>query len=698
MPDLSRGDVEEHARNAGRIADDHMALPSIDALGDPVIAVDMSGILRYGNERASEVLGWDASVLGQSVLDLVHPDDLNIVLASLATVGDKPYGQLLQIRARHGRGTWIHFELRGSKQTLGGDDLIVLIARETNERHQLDFDQGDVAVLRSVMNNMNGMVALMTEDGRVRSINGAVTRLLGHDPEVIRNQGFLSFLHADDREQVLDVVLALAPDTTVDFEARLVGADGTHHVCEFTVNNLLDDPVVDSYVVSARIATSLVDARNRVDFLAGHDSRTGLLNRDGFMRAADDLMTDGGGLGLMIIDLVQFRSINELYGEPVGDAVLSAVAERIDQIRWPDLITARFGGDEFVMAVRSASGAAIEMLRERVRRDVARSLVIDDHEVHIAIRTATAFEAQPQALDSLLVSASNELMSIKRHADPESGGISFDAINERRAQLDQLRSAIANGEIQPFFQPIVDADGMVQAVEALVRWVHPVRGVLGVSDILPLAQMAGLAEAVDDRVLEMALRFAVRLDDAGHGDVEVHVNVDPKVVSQPSFGRSFLDLCRHLGARPGQIVVEITETDLLAPGALSLANMNTLRRAGTHVSIDDFGTGYSSLAHLLELPVDGVKIDRRFVAGIDLDSAATNLTTAILGLSDSLDLTCVAEGVEQPYQRDRLAERGCDLFQGWLFAAAAPADEMMQMLPRILPTIDDDAPRPAALS
>jgi EAL domain-containing protein (putative c-di-GMP-specific phosphodiesterase class I) len=216
-----------------------------------------------------------------------------------------------------------------------------------------------------------------------------------------------------------------------------------------------------------------------------------------------------------------------------------------------------------------------------------------------------------------------------------------------------------------------------------VRWVHPLRGVLGVGEILPLAQMAGLAEAVDDEVLERALQFAVRLAAAGHPEIEVHVNIDPKVMSRPAFGATFLERCRRAGADPTHLVVEITETDLLSPGAASLANMQKLRFAGIHVSIDDFGTGYSSLAHLLELPIDGVKIDRRFVAGIDIDPAATNLTTAILGLSDNLKLTCVAEGVEQPYQRERLAELGCTAFQGWLYSPAVAADELMAMLPRI---------------
>ncbi len=707
--DLSRDSVSgqhpsDRSRRLANAADAPLlaSIPSIDELGDPVLAINTSGVLRYANERASAVLGWDSvAVVGESVLPLVHPDDLNLVAASMETVTGKNYGKLLRIRARHGRGTWVNLELRAaiqkSKDSSDGEDLIVIVARDTTDRHQLDFDQGDVDMLRSVMNNMQGMVTLLSGDGRIRSINRAVTRMLGHDPELIQTEPYISYLHPDDRDRVLERVHAIPANASADFEARLLSSDGGHHVCELSVNNLLDDPVVKGYIVSGRIASALVDAREQVDFLALHDNRTGLLNRDGFLQAARAMMADGGGLGILVIDIVNFRSINELYGEPVGDAVISAVAERIENVRWPDLITARLGGDEFVMAIRSSNDAAIEMLRERVGRDVGQSIILEDHEVNFAIRTATAFDPAPRALDSLLVSASNKLMSIKRNTHSKSGGISFDAINERRVQLDQLRASLNSGEIQPFFQPIVDVRGTVTAVEALVRWVHPVRGVLGVGEILPLAQMAGLAEAVDDCVLEMALQFAHRLDQAGHGNIDVHVNVDPKMIASPSFGHSFLNRCAHLEARPEQIVVEITETDLLAPSTISLSNMNKLRRAGTHVSIDDFGTGYSSLAHLLELPVDGVKIDRRFVAGIDVDAAATNLTTAIIGLSNSLRITCVAEGVEQPYQRDRLFELGCQAFQGWLFSHAVPPDELLAMLPNIAATISDDAPRPIPL-
>jgi diguanylate cyclase (GGDEF)-like protein/PAS domain S-box-containing protein len=668
--------------------------PSVDGLGDPVFALSPDGTLLYANSMATEVLGWVADdVIGSSVMDLVHPSDVGLALASLQTVVTKRVGELITVRVRTDSGAWVYLELRGAHpvDVIGvdgtADDTIVVVARDVTDRHRLDFDQGDTGVLRAVMANMHGMVVLVDGNGLIRSINGAVTRLLGYDPELIRGRSIFDYLHPEDREHVLDTVRAVPPHGSITLDARLLMADDNgpneEITCEFTVNNLLDDPVVHSYVISAQIATALADARNRVNFIAEHDSRTGLLNRDGFMRNAEELIQQGGGLGVLIVDIVHFRSINELYGEPTGDAVLSAIADRIDKIRWPDLITARFGGDEFVLAVRASSQSAVEMLRERVRRDVSQPFVVGDHEVNFRIRTASSFDAQPEVLDSLLISASNELMASKRFSEAETTGISVDAINERRRQLDQLRHALANGEIRPFYQPIVDPVGKVIAVEALVRWVHPIRGVLGVSEILPLAQMAGLAEAVDDCVLDAALDFAVQLTEAGYGDTEVHINVDPKVIAQPAFGVSFLERCRRAGANPKQLVVEITETDLLAPGASSLANMQKLRFAGIHVSIDDFGTGYSSLAHLLELPVDGVKIDRRFVAGIDIDPAATNLTTAIIGLSESLRLGCVAEGVEQPYQRDRLVELGCSAFQGWLYSPAVAPDEMLAMMPRI---------------
>ncbi|MEO1056133.1 MAG: EAL domain-containing protein, partial [Actinomycetota bacterium] len=659
-------------------------------LPDPVIGIDRAGTLRYANLAAAEILEWNpADVIGTSVLQLIHPDDHALAVASLDTISTKSSGALLTVRARTGRATWRYLEVRGTYDAVA--DEIMLVARDVSDRHALELGRGDSELLRAVMANMHGMVLLVDAIGVISSINGAVTRLLGHDPERVDGRPIVDLFHPDDRERMVDALHRTDSHETTTVDGRLIAIDGDDMVCEFTINNLLDDPIVGSYVVTAQIATALADARDRVDFLAEHDNRTGLLNRDGFVRAAGELIAAGGGLGVLLVDIVQFRSINELYGEAAGDAVLAAVAERLDRVRIADPVTARVGGDQFVLAVRSASERAIQMMQERITRDVPRPVAVGDQQVTFSIRTAVAYEPHPQTLDALLIHATNELASARHRSEAETTQISRDALDERRAQLEQLRNALDDDQIQPFFQPIVRPDGSIAAVEALVRWVHPVRGVLGADAVLPLAQMAGLGATVDDVVIEKAMHFAARLERAGYGDVGVHINIDPKMIAHPSFGASFLDRCRRHHANPAQLVVEITENDLLAPGASSLANMQRLRFAGIHVSIDDFGTGYSSLSHLLELPVDGVKIDRRFVAGIDVDPAATNLTTAIIGLSDSLGLTCVAEGVEQPYQRDRLQAMGCRSFQGWLYSAAVSADEAMAMVPRIVPIEDQPA-------
>ena len=281
-------------------------------------------------------------------------------------------------------------------------------------------------------------------------------------------------------------------------------------------------------------------------------------------------------------------------------------------------------------------------------------------------------------------------MSAKQTPDNDSAGPTFESLLERRARLDNLHRALSNREIQPFFQPIVDPDGSITSVEALVRWVHPERGVLGVAEFLPLARMAGLAEAIDAHVLEKALEFATRLDQAGYSHVEIHVNVDPKVIGRGGFAARFLERCEQHGVAPSQMVIEITETDLLAPGEVSLENLSELRRAGTQVTIDDFGTGFSSLSHLMILPVDGVKIDKSFVAGLGTDTAATNLTRVILGLAQSLGLSAVAEGVEHASEYHELVSFGCTAFQGWRYSPAVHPDDLLELLPRITPADADD--------
>ncbi|MFK8025735.1 MAG: putative bifunctional diguanylate cyclase/phosphodiesterase [Ilumatobacter sp.] len=656
--------------------------PLLDELPDPVFAIGLDGTLRYVNQQVVDVLGWERDeVVGQPVLDLVHPDDLNIALASIATVGDKPIGDIITLRIRTGCGAWHQLELRGSMQDFDGERAAVVIARSTADRHRFALDQGEVATLRAVMSNMSSLVAMIEPDGRIRSVNDAVTRMLGHDPEFLPGRNMADLIHPDDRDVVFAAASSLDAVESVHLDARFLHDDGRWVTCEFTVKNLSDDPVVGAYIVSGEVAASLSAARERADYLAGHDQRTGLRNRDGFLRDARALLAVNSGLGVLIVDITRFRSINELYGDQVGDAVLAIVAERLDAIHWPELITAHFGGGEFLLAVRSTGSATIEMLRRRVERDLTTPVWIGDLEVRLSVRTATVFGADSPQLEPLLATVSSGLQRAKH--SQRSVQLDLDTVAQRRAEVEALHDAITDGQIQPFFQPIVTSDGTVVAAETLVRWVHPERGTLDAGSFLPLARMAGLADAIDELVLEGALGLTLRLGEMAIDQIEVHLNADPQSVGRDDYAQRFLELCDDQGVDPARFVVEITENDLLAPDAPTLASLNALRAAGTRVAIDDFGTGYSSLAHLLELPVDGLKIDRRFVAGMGRDAKAADLTRAIVALSSNLGLDCVAEGVEETVQRDWLTSVGCERLQGWLFARAMPGDEFLAMLPRV---------------
>jgi diguanylate cyclase (GGDEF)-like protein/PAS domain S-box-containing protein len=546
-----------------------------------------------------------------------------------------------------------------------------------------DLAQADLAVLRALMSSMSAMVVIIDHDDRISSINGAVTRLLGYDQESLVGANYMDVLDPDDRERILSIAREVTPDMPVQLDARLVCADGSTVLCDVTVADSKADPLVSGFVVTAQLSPALADARARITFLAQHDELTGLLNRSGFGEAASVLTEDGPGLGVLLVDIERFRALNELYGVAAGDEVLVEVASRLDRIRMPRTATARLSADEFAIAVGGATAATMEELRAEVMRVLGLPIRLGLDEVVITMTTVVVCDDDATLLPPVLAAAATEMTAAKRALDTEPHGVVRTSLDERRRQLEQLRAALADGSIRPFFQPIVRADGTIVAVEALARWLSPRRAERGVEEIFPIAHLAGLADAVDDQVLESSLELACKLTESEHGHIKVHVNVPPRLLAQQSFAFSFLSRCEAIGASPDQLVIEITETDLLAPDAASLDNLDRLRGAGTRVSIDDFGTGYSSLAHLLELPVDGVKIDQRFVAGLDVDPAATNLTTAIVSLSKSLRLDCVAEGVEQPYQAQRLVELGCSTFQGWLFARAVPAEEVLAMLPRI---------------
>jgi diguanylate cyclase (GGDEF)-like protein len=377
------------------------------------------------------------------------------------------------------------------------------------------------------------------------------------------------------------------------------------------------------------------------------------------------------------VDLDHLAQVNELLGDHVGDAVVRLAASRIVDVVDPRDVVARWDGDEFLV-VSTGTERALQALRRRVADALEPRYDIEGSEVAVDSKIALVVGMRDRPLDDLLSSASALLAETSAQRRGGSGVLP-PAVAERRIVIDQLKRAVDMGELGPWFQPFVARDGTIVGFEALLRWVHPTRGLTAPDTFVPLLSLAGLDNAVDDLVLHRSLEFAAALGRAGHDGIQVHFNIRPRQLASNGFAQRVLQACADAAVAPSRVGVEVTESDLLHIGPAALENLARLRRVGLHVAIDDFGTGFSSLSHLLELPVDSLKIDQRFVSRLETDPTAAALTAAVIGLADNLGLQCVAEGVENREQRDHLLELGAALIQGHFFSPAVTAEAALEL-------------------
>jgi diguanylate cyclase (GGDEF)-like protein len=394
------------------------------------------------------------------------------------------------------------------------------------------------------------------------------------------------------------------------------------------------------------------------------DPLTGLPNRRGFDRELNRILLraehTGNGVCLALVDVDDFKAINDLGGHAAGDRLLRETAAAWSGRIPAGSCLARYGGDEFALLLP--------------RHDVAEAVITVDglRTVMPARRTCSAGVAawEPGDTASLLVNRADALLYQSKRA----GRNRTTAHLHTGLALTRLREAIYGGQLRAVYQPIVHlATGRLDGVEALVRWLHPERGWLAPMDFIPLAEESGLIDEIDRWMLREACRNAAgwvqdRLLD------KVTVNVSSRELLDVGYVQRVRDILADTGLPPQHLVLEITETTLDADTADVVGTLRDLRAMGIRIAIDDFGTGFSSLSRLDRLPVDVLKIDRSFVAAIQDQFGDAPLVAAVVALGHALGLTLVAEGIEDAHQRERLAELGCDEGQGFLFGRPMPAE------------------------
>jgi diguanylate cyclase (GGDEF)-like protein len=436
--------------------------------------------------------------------------------------------------------------------------------------------------------------------------------------------------------------------------------------------------------LAARVA-QLEAERARTLRLAETDSLTGLLNRGAFTAALAERLAQaqakGASLSLFVIDLDRFKHLNDTLGHQAGDRLLSEVGVRLRAEARPGEIVARLGGDEFALI---SDDAEIGRRAERLASLLAQPFNIEGRTVAPGASVGVAvYPNDAQDASDLQRFADLALYRVKTRGGRRWSAFDAElrAENDRRRTLEaELRRAIPAGEIEPWFQPLVDsADGRIVGVEVLVRWRHPQEGLLAPAAFVPIAEELGLIGRIDEAVFEAACARAAPWVREGLIEL-VSCNVSPRDLLDPAFSRKLIGRLARTELPATALTVEITETFLLQDLALSRRHIERLAAKGVSIALDDFGTGYSNLRALMALPIHTVKLDRSLIDGVGKDAKVSKLVGSLLHAARTLGVSIVAEGVEHEGQAIFLRAAGCDRMQGYFFARPMPADAMEAML------------------
>ena len=446
-------------------------------------------------------------------------------------------------------------------------------------------------------------------------------------------------------------------------------------------------------------------ANRQIKTLAYYDTLTDLANRRMFIERLEEqleLTSQHPLVGaVMYLDIDRFKTINDSLGHQVGDQLLITFAQRLKGCLPDGAVTARFGGDEFVILLpahyknEQSAATCVQNIARQVNQLVSAPVQIGRHLIHCT--TSIGLTIFPQSNDTssqILRRADTALYRTK--AEGRNGFRFFDVSMQRLAQSrwqleEGLHQAIHRGELELWFQPQVTKEGVMSGAEVLLRWRHPTRGLISPLDFISVAEESGQIAAIEEWVLDETMRLIKHWDSMGLPETFRHVsiNISPSHFMQSGFVSQVEGaLERHTVANVN-IELEITENLLIENFELAIKTMKALQAKGIAFSIDDFGTGYSSLRYLSQLPLNVLKIDRSFVAPIDHESDETPIIDVIMLMAKKLGLEVIAEGVETQAQRTLLTERGCRLYQGYFFSKPLHHEEFYTLLKQervLLPT------------
>jgi diguanylate cyclase (GGDEF)-like protein/PAS domain S-box-containing protein len=544
---------------------------------------------------------------------------------------------------------------------------------------------------RSLSQNASD-VALIADAALVVSyVSPSLTELLGHTRDDLIGTSLLTLVHPDDVVRVDAAihrfVVERGRELAVAFRVA-TSSGGWRHV-EMRLINLLDDPDVAGLVANLRDVTERHELQTTLRRAALEDALTGLPNRallmDRVQQAIEREQAGGPPYSLLFVNLDRLKAINDAFGHGVGDDVLKSVADTLCALVRPTDTVARYAGDEFTILLEDIQGSAeAEATAERITAALNTSLVVEGLP-DVRFSACVGLAHGPASSAEALISAGEAATSRAKELGRGRMTVLEDGVRERVIEHRQLgaelAAAVAGEQLAVAYQPIVDlTTGRIASFEALVRWPHPSRGLLAPGTFLPLAEALDLQAPIDDWVLRTACRTAGTWQGGVAGVVPVAVNVAPAHLTSPGFADNVRAALAESGLPPGALVLEVTETAVVADLAAAEDVLKVLCELGVRISIDDFGTGYSSMLQLRQLPFDKLKIDREFVRGLPKNRDDIAICASVISLASRLGVRSIAEGVETAEQAAALAALGCGFGQGFLWSPAVPAEQATALL------------------
>ena len=455
--------------------------------------------------------------------------------------------------------------------------------------------------------------------------------------------------------------------------------------CRLSARPYLENGSVIGYRGTASDITDEVAAHAQIQHLSLHDALTGLPNRNKLARYLDDallLKEHAAPLSLLMIDLDNFKPINDSLGHPAGDAVLQAVASRLRECTRDQDIVARLGGDEFVVVLNGMdTRQEIDKFCTRLIGSLHQPIMFEQHPLHIGASIGIALSRRHGFVASELIRCA-DIALYRAKSDGKNTWCYFEAhmsdqIQTRRQMEDDLRRALSNQELVLHYQPRYTVDGKeIVSVEALVRWQHPTRGLLGPDVFIPLAEQTDLIVPLGRWVLREACETALTWP----GDILLSVNLSPAQFAISDVVEDVREVLVGTRFPASGLELEITENVMLNDTDGALTTMNALKELGVRLNMDDFGTGYSSLGYLRAYPFDGIKIDKRFIASISSGANDRAVVQAIIGLGKAMGLTVTAEGVETEEQLDILGKDQCNEVQGYYMSRPIDKEAFARLL------------------